>query len=287
MPGSDPDAGLGLACGFNGLVAADVDDPRVYAITREIFGPAHAPVKVGRKGGTGFFCGVGIPARKFVERAVIDQATGKAKRRPLVEILSVGSQTVCPPTVHPDTGKPYRWVSGSLEEIRHPSELPAFKSEWLDELERALAPLMEPKKAEAALAVTPKKLAAGIPAGERKRYEGFAWAALKSECADLAGMSKPGRNDAVFRIGCLLGRWVWHGILRAEDLESAVKSACEMNGLTADNTWKDVLNTLNDGLARAANDSLPILTERPRTNSKRHARGAEGKRSTLIWNEPN
>jgi hypothetical protein len=252
----DPDAGLGLACGFNGLVAVDVDDPRVFTITRELFGPAHAPIKVGRKGGTAFFHGVGIPARKFREKLNAD-----LKRPTLVEILSVGSQTVCPPTIHPDTGKPYRWVSGSLCEIGHPLELPPFRSEWLADLENALAPFMEPKRETAAFEAQRREIAQ-LSDIERRRYQGFAQLALESEAAALGKLSKPGRNSALFRATCLLGKWAHHGILSGEVIAAKFMDACQRNELAKDNGPRDVMKTIQAGFNFAQNDSLPVLSDR-------------------------
>jgi Bifunctional DNA primase/polymerase, N-terminal len=258
----DPGAGLGLAMGFNDVAAIDVDDADAFPVTREILGPLGGPVKVGRKGGTMFVRAAGIASRKFLKKHFTGP-DGKVHRPTLVEILAHGAQTVIPPTVHPDTGQPYRWIRGDLTGMR-PADLPPLTPDHVAQIEEALAPFMAPKNETASLDIQPRKDAADIGAVERRRYEGFAWRALESECANLAAMGKPGRNDAVFRIGCLLGRWVWNGILKASDLESAVKSACERNGLIKDNGINDIRNTLNDGLARAANDSLPVLAERAR-----------------------
>jgi hypothetical protein len=36
-----------------------------------------------------------------------------ARRAWMIELLSTGKNVVLPPSIHPDTGKPYRWISGA------------------------------------------------------------------------------------------------------------------------------------------------------------------------------
>lgn len=44
---------------------------------------------------------------------------------------------VCPPSIHPDTGRAYRWRSGSITKV---TDLPALPQSWLDALDIAAAP---------------------------------------------------------------------------------------------------------------------------------------------------
>jgi hypothetical protein len=97
---------------------------------------------------------------------------------------------------------------------------------------------------------------------ERKRYEGFALAALRSETDDLAHCAKPGRNRALFRATCSLGKYVTHGVLPTIQPVESFKSACQQNGLIRDNGLRDVMRTLEKGLAFSAKDPLPILVDR-------------------------
>jgi hypothetical protein len=265
----NPRVGLGLACGFNDLVAVDVDNEKAFPTTREVFSGIHPPSKVGRKGATAFFRGEGVESRKFCEPPAVDPATGKTRRPVLVEILAAGNQTVIPPTKHPDTGKPYRWIYGSLEDIGHVSELPVLTQAKRDELAQALAPLMPAKLEKISLKIEPKISAANISHLERKRYEGFALAALRSETDDLAHCAKPGRNRALFRATCSLGKYVTHGVLPANQLVESLKLACQQNGLIKDNGLKDVMRTLEKGLVLSAKDPLPVLTERERFAARR------------------
>ena len=140
---AEPDAGISLACGFGGVIAIDVDNPRAYGAVREVFGSLRPPSKVGRKGVTAFFCAKGEPiaSRKFLERR-----NERGQQFPLVEILGAGNKTTLPPSIHPETLKSYQWRNASLEKVRRPRDLPVLTQYHVAQLEAALAPLMEPKR---------------------------------------------------------------------------------------------------------------------------------------------
>ena len=48
-----------------------------------------------------------------------------------------------PPSIHPDTGRAYRWRSGSITKV---ADLPALPQPWLDELSSAAAPAQQPAR---------------------------------------------------------------------------------------------------------------------------------------------
>jgi hypothetical protein len=260
----EPEAGIGLACGFNDLVAVDVDNVKACGAVREVFGGIHPPTKRGRKGATAFFCskGVSIRARKFREKP-FENSAGKIVRPTLVEILAHGNQTVIPPSIHPETGKPYAWIHGSPEEVLSPRDLPVITPRHVEQLAEALAPIMPAWRDDEPSAQI-KVRAADIDAAQRKRFEGFAYTALKAETSKLAQTNKPGRNAELFRISCLLGKWVANGILPQDFLERSLLDACQANGLIRENGPKDVKDTLADGLFHSRNDALPDLTDRQR-----------------------
>ena len=87
-----PGAGIGLALGERDLVALDLDDDDIAVALLDIL-PDTPVRKVGRRGETLFYRAPGLASRKFLINKV-----------PVCEILAVGTQTVLPPTVHPDTG---------------------------------------------------------------------------------------------------------------------------------------------------------------------------------------
>jgi hypothetical protein len=96
------------------------------------------------------------------------------------------------------------------------------------------------------------------PAHERQHR--YVTSILHRELRALAAMQPgSGRNDAVFRLACRVGRWAHAGIITREQLTAAVLDACEANGLVNDDGRKAVLDTIASGLAKSAADALPEL----------------------------
>ncbi|MBT1516169.1 bifunctional DNA primase/polymerase [Bradyrhizobium sp. SRL28] len=94
-------AGVGIACGFGGLVAVDIDDDALIAPLLEVL-PLVLVAKKGRKGLTAFFRATEpLPSRNY----------RTTEKRGLLDFLASGKQTVLPPSVHPDTGRPYEWTT--------------------------------------------------------------------------------------------------------------------------------------------------------------------------------
>jgi hypothetical protein len=120
-----PDANVGILLGApsGNAFALDFDcrdDTPVAAeaarIVRDFAGP-DAPERFGAKGFM-LFCQFG-PADPVVN-AVYHGADGRV----VLEVKSTGTQVVMPPSIHPDTGLAYQWVSArTLDEVE-PDELP-------------------------------------------------------------------------------------------------------------------------------------------------------------------
>ena len=88
---------IGLPLGQRGLVAFDIDtdDPTHIARITGCLPPITA-AKRGKRGFTAFF--------------LTDGDRIPTQRLGLVEVLSHGTQTVIPPSIHPDTGEAYVWL---------------------------------------------------------------------------------------------------------------------------------------------------------------------------------
>lgn len=112
------------------VIDVDTDDPAIRSALSDIL--EDSPVKKrGAKGFSAFYRGsAAIEARSF-----------NIGRDRIVDLLAYGKQTVIPPTVHPDTGKPYVWTDGSdsLLEIT-PDALPELPDDIVDRIEAALEP---------------------------------------------------------------------------------------------------------------------------------------------------
>ncbi|WP_425991081.1 bifunctional DNA primase/polymerase [Afipia sp. DC4300-2b1] len=95
------DAGVGIACGYGGLVAVDIDDDSLIEPLRKVL-PEIVVGKRGRKGATYFFRSAdSLPSKNY----------RTADKRGLLDLLAEGKQSVLPPSIHPDTGYPYLWTT--------------------------------------------------------------------------------------------------------------------------------------------------------------------------------
>jgi putative DNA primase/helicase len=125
---------LGVRCGDlrpdgTRLMAIDidVDDIELIRCVEQAIGPI-VPTKKGKKGATLFV------------RVDYEQKTTKLRRNrngkkdPVIDILCVGAQTIVPPSIHPDTQMPYRWIAGEpLHEVDYKT-LPVFGPSLVDEI---------------------------------------------------------------------------------------------------------------------------------------------------------
>lgn len=111
------------------LIAVDIDDDDLVDDVKLAIGdPSSLSGKFGAKGTTVFCVAPSSMKNKKIKR----KENGKAKHAPSVEILCHGSQTVVPPSIHPETGKPYTWYGTPLTEGF--SGLQVFDHDTLDEI---------------------------------------------------------------------------------------------------------------------------------------------------------
>ncbi len=174
----DKTAGLAVCTGFDGLVAVDVDSAKAVAAVRAVFGGMGAPVKIGRRGCTALFRDPSGEVRSSDFRASpVIGPDGKRRQETLVQILAAGRETVLPPTVHPDTRRPYFWHRGSLEACRL-GDLPVIAVSHIEALGEALRPFMSEvaQFTPTAPAQAPLRSLNGL---ERRRYEAMARGLLK------------------------------------------------------------------------------------------------------------
>ncbi|OSM04163.1 AAA family ATPase [Magnetofaba australis] len=138
-----PEAGICIPLGkASGIIALDRDTERpdiVAALDRII--PLSPCAKRGKKGWTAFYRYNGErPHRWKLSR---DSA-------PVLELLSHGTQTVIPPTIHPDTGMAYDWVSPDTLLDVALDELPILPADFVSCVEEALNPFRVPEERVAA-----------------------------------------------------------------------------------------------------------------------------------------
>ena len=124
----DDAPGVGVACGFGGVVAVDIDDETLIEPLLAILPPVFV-AKRGRKGLTAFYrAGEPLPSKNY-------RTTDK---RCLLDLLSEGKQTVLPPSIHPDTGEPYYWTTDRTLLDTTLADLPVFAREHFAAMEDVL-----------------------------------------------------------------------------------------------------------------------------------------------------
>ena len=102
------------------LVALDIDDDRLLKVSLQLLGLNRAERRAalsGKRGKKGMTIFVGAP--KSLKSTVIKGAGGLGN----IDFLATGRMTVMPPSIHPETGRPYEVVGKPLLEVDM-SELP-------------------------------------------------------------------------------------------------------------------------------------------------------------------
>jgi hypothetical protein len=130
-----PGAGVGVVCGgLSHLVGVDIDsdDAKIAAAILSAI-PSSPVAKRGAKGRTLFFRGADIISSKSWNVTGTD---GKKYRA--CDLLGAGRFTVLPPTIHPDTGRPYTWLGPDTLENVSAGELPELTPKHVDAISEAL-----------------------------------------------------------------------------------------------------------------------------------------------------
>jgi hypothetical protein len=117
--------------GSRDLVAVDIDtdDDEIKSAIVGVL-PATAVRKAGAKGETLFFRGPAVTESKSWN-------IGKTR---VCDLIGPGRQTVVPPSLHPDTGEPYRWTGPDALEDVSSAELPELPGDAADRISVALVP---------------------------------------------------------------------------------------------------------------------------------------------------
>lgn len=106
--------GIGLLTGTplgeeNILVAIDIDDPRLTRVVEALL-PETQCAKKAKKGPTIF---ARSSHRHNIKSTQLRNSEGEGK----IDVLAAGRYTVMPDSIHPDTGRPYEWLSAPLYDL--------------------------------------------------------------------------------------------------------------------------------------------------------------------------
>lgn len=254
----DKTAGLAVCTGFNGLVAVDIDSAKAVAAVRAVLGGTGAPVKIGCRGCTALFRDPSGEVRSSDFRAApVIGPDGKRRQETLVQILAAGRETVLPPTVHPDTRKPYFWHRGSLEACRL-GDLPVITVDHIAALEEELGPFMS-EVVPITPAAPPQAPLRSLNGLERRRYEAMARGLLKWVEGTLANRAPGGRSRAARGIAQTFWPFIREGLIGEAEVRAALVDASQRNGLVKTNGIRDVLRDIRRGFEAGAADPLPAL----------------------------
>jgi putative DNA primase/helicase len=277
----NPMAGLGVASGYNCLVGIDIDtdDREIIAAVKAVI-PEVKVAKLGQKGFTAFF-----RSNKPIRTRIFK----KSKKEVLVEILGIGRQSVLPPTIHPDTKKPYEWLTQSTLFNTKVEDLPLVPDNIAERIEAALAPWIEKQEHRADRGtVFEARLTKDFSEDEQKRYRSNFQFALQARAKEVAETVKGSRNLTLFVAVCYLGKYIHHGFISRDEFEATFLQACEVNGLVAEEGRPAVKATIDSGLHLSRNDALPVLKDRPRpdTNGERPKVEPQSANPGNEWPEP-
>lgn len=137
---SAPDGGVGVVCGpaSRNLVALDIDTDRTDIRTALLaILPATTLIKQGAKGETRFYRGSEIVP--MADGGTLSPSWNIGDQR-VADFIGPGRQTVLPPSIHPDTNAPYRWIGPDALEDTDPDDIPELPADILDQISAALVP---------------------------------------------------------------------------------------------------------------------------------------------------
>lgn len=225
-----PDANLGLACGAF-TTSIDIDDDEVMRLIGPELLLLNPVSKVGRDGRTDIFRS--NPDAPQTARKWKSKRDANGNRRNLIEMLANGNQTVLPPSIHPDTAQPYRWVGDALWDVPL-ADLPMMHADlgaWIEGVLLANGliddPAVELQRREAR-----NRSMVGyeqMVSARRPIYEAYAVELLERKCAGLRALSS-GRHGALIAAATAVSPYVSLGLLDEQGVEAALRGACEANG---------------------------------------------------------
>lgn len=133
-----PDAGVCVAIDRQlKVVDVDTDDADIRAAIEAVLPPILVK-KRGKKGYSAFFRG----SENIVSRPFSLIMPGGFESR-IIDLLAHGRQTVLPPTLHPETGQAYEWITDDTLLDTPIEKLPLLPDDIADKLSAALEPFGE------------------------------------------------------------------------------------------------------------------------------------------------
>jgi hypothetical protein len=131
-----PEAGVCVAVDWRlKVIDIDTDEPAMMAAVLSVL-PDSPVKKRGNKGFSAFYRG----SRAIVSTPFSIAVPGLERPMRVVDLLAHGRQTVLPPTIHPDLGKPYEWLTTDTLIDTAIDQLPELPDDIAERIGAALAP---------------------------------------------------------------------------------------------------------------------------------------------------
>ena len=215
------------------IVVTDIDSGRGGVATmRRLVAEGKLPrTAAQRSGGDGYHFVYGHPGIRI--------QSGANKAGPGIDVKADGGYFVVAPSVHPRTGKPYRWLTPFTEPL---TPLPDHWVQLLGGQPGTTA------RTETAGRVHPPAPArpASIRSGSR-----YACAALADEARQVAAAAEGSRNDRLNIAAYSLARFIAQGHLTEADITDTLLAAASACGLEADTGQAACLRTIASGIRGA------------------------------------
>ena len=199
----------------SGTVVIDVDAGGIPAMRRMI-ADGLLPRTLAQRTGSGYHLVYAHPGVRIV--------SGPGKGGPGIDVKSDDAYIVVAPSLHPRTGRPYRWLGPIAQEL---APLPRY---WVQRLRQP----------------DHRALPARVPA-EAVRGTRYAIGALRRQLAELLEAKEGTRNDTLNKSAFAMGQLVGAGVLGEQDATAVLEDAGQRIGLSPGEARRSVASGLRAG----------------------------------------
>ena len=199
----------------SGTAVIDVDAHGIQAM-RQMIASGLLPRTLAQRTGSGYHLVYAHPGVRIV--------SGPGKGGPGIDVKSDDAYIVAAPSVHPGTGRPYRWLGPLTEEL---APLPEYWVERLREPDRPCRPGPVPVHAV--------------------RGTQYGLGALRRQLAELLKVKKGTRNATLNKTAFVIGQLVGAGMLDQQDAVAALEDAGQRIGLSPGEVRRSVASGLRAG----------------------------------------
>jgi hypothetical protein len=199
----------------SGTTAIDVDACGIPAM-RQMIASGLLPRTLTQRTGSGYHL--------VYAHSGVRIASGPGKGGLGIDVKSDDAYIVAAPSVHPGTGKPYRWLGSLTDEL---TPLPQY---WLERLREPDRPT----------------LPARVPV-EAVRGTRYAVGGLRRQLAELLDAKEGTRNDTLNKSAFAIGQLVGAGLLDGEGAAAVLEDAGQRIGLSPGEVRRSVASGLRAG----------------------------------------